>query len=142
MAGDGFTIKVRGVPALLLAAGVLAFGAWRFVAAYQTIDSGARAQIQAQLTARYVRHAVANVADGNVSPENVKELLSSGRVEIRSLRARGSPDDMVVRVEATVDGQTPPDGEAISYWRLSHSSLLGWRVEREARVFDWWLALL
>lgn len=142
MAGDGITIRVRGLPAVMVLAGVLAFGAWRYVAAHQTIDSGARAQIQVQLTARYVKRAVGNVSQGSLSAENVQEMLKAGRVEIRSLRARGSPDEMIARVEATVDGQVPPDGESVTYWRLSHSSLLGWRVERSATALDWWLALL
>lgn len=143
MAGDQVRIAhLKGGPAVLVLAAMIAFGAWRMYAARVSLDSDARQRIEEQLEARYLRDALAAVGDGIPNAEQVEALLRSGRVEIQSLSARGTPDDMVVRVEATVDGQPPPDGEAVTYWRMSYSTITGWRVERAASAVSWWLAWL
>lgn len=143
MAGDQVRIaNLKAGPALLVLAAVIAFGAWRMYAARVTLDSNARERIEEQLEARYLRGALADVGGGIPDSEQVEALLRSGRVEIQSLRARGTPGDMVVRVDATVDGQPPPDGETVTYWRMSYSTVTGWRVERATTALSWWLAWL
>jgi len=109
MAGDQVRIAhLKGGPAVLVLAAMIAFGAWRMYAARVSLDSDARQRIEEQLEARYLRDALAAVGDGIPNAEQVEALLRSGRVEIQSLSARGTPDDMVVRVEATVDGSHRP----------------------------------
>lgn len=143
MAGDEVRIaNLKGAPALLVLATMIAFGAWRAYAARVTLDTDARERIEEQLEARYLRDALADLGGGIPNGEQVEDLLRSGRIEIRSLSARGTPDDMAVRVEATLDGQPPPDGEPVTYWRMSYSTVTGWRVERATSALSWWLAWL
>lgn len=143
MAGDQVRIaNLKGGPAVLVLAALIAFGAWRVYAARVALDTDARERIEEQLEARYLRGALADVGGGIPNGEQVEALLRSGRVEIQSLSARGTPGDVVVRVEATVDGQPPPDGEPVTYWRMSYSTVAGWRVERATTALSWWLAWL
>ena len=133
---------LTGWKAVLVLVAFGGFGAWRMLSAYHTLDTEARAHIESQLEARYLRMTLGEIGESLPTEAQVEELMQAGTVEIRSLSARGTPDDMVVKVEASVDGGMPPDGEPVSYWRVTHSTILGWRVERETTALRWWLALL
>lgn len=143
MAGGEIKIaELRGWSAVVVLVAVVAFGAWRTQAARRSLDTDAREQVEMWLKARYARMALAEVGEGTPTEEQVQRILASGRVEIVSLEARGTAGDMVVKAEATVDGEPPPDGEPVTYWRMTHSALTGWTVESSTSVLGWWLAWL
>jgi hypothetical protein len=58
------------------------------------------------------------------------------------MKARGTPDDLVVRVKIRVDGGRPPDGREVRYFRMRHSTITGWRMERETGALAYYLNLL
>jgi hypothetical protein len=45
------------------------------------------------------------------------------------------------RVEPRADGQVPPDGREVRYFRMSHSTLIGWRVRHETTAFRYYTTL-
>jgi hypothetical protein len=63
--------------------------------------------------------------------EEMVKQISLDSVRIVSIKARGKGDDVSVRVEITVDGKDPPDDRRIRYFRMSHSTLIGWQYEYE-----------
>lgn len=48
--------------------------------------------------------------------------VSSLHVDLRSAAARGSYTHVIVKVEITVEGSTPPDGRAVRYLSLSRQA--------------------
>jgi len=46
-----------------------------------------------------------------------------------------------VKVEVQVAGKDPPDGRRVRYFRMSHSTVTGWRVRWEASAFSYYLKL-
>ncbi len=63
--------------------------------------------------------------------------LQSGNVEVVSVKQHGLSDDIVVRVEARVNGEF-----RICYLRMEHSLTFGWRIEMETTSVGYYLALL
>ncbi|MEQ9400914.1 MAG: hypothetical protein RJQ04_17235 [Longimicrobiales bacterium] len=139
--GGGIEIaRLKGWPAVAVLLLVFAFGAWRALAVRSTLDTDGRAALEQELRMQYARTLLAEMGD-TPTEADVQALLATDRVEIRSLSARGPLDDMVARVEATLDGAPPPDGE-ISYWRLEWSTVTGWRVRGPTTRVGWWLAVM
>jgi hypothetical protein len=82
---------------------------------------------------------------GQMSEEELEakgeELLSLSDVQFTSISARGRGDDIVVKVEIRVAGQVPPDGKPVRYFRMSHSTVTGWRVRHETTALSYYLKL-
>jgi hypothetical protein len=54
--------------------------------------------------------------------EQAQQLIASPRIQFSEMKARGSPD-----------------GRDVRYFCMSHSTLTGWRMERETTVLGYYL---
>lgn len=135
-------LELKGWKAIALVLGLAAFAGYRAVAARTTLEEDARERIELHLQARYARDAMAEIDPEAFDGADAREVLRVTKVEVRSLKARGWGDEVVVRAEVRVDGGIPPDGEPITYWRMTHGSVTGWTVDREVGPFSWWLGWL
>ncbi len=62
-------------------------------------------------------------------------------IRLLSIDGMGPASDMVVRVEVAVGNDAPPDGKAVRYYRMHHSELTGWVLDREATALSYYLNL-
>ncbi|MBP7828306.1 MAG: hypothetical protein KA248_00160 [Kiritimatiellae bacterium] len=141
------TVHVKGWQAAALLLAVL--GLWLFARAraYRTLDTEAVEAIRPWLAAAYMWNALGE-ADRPFERMTASEqkafsdkVLAAGRVRITSIRARGSGDHIVCRVEVSVDGQPPSDGKTVRYYAMRYSSLTGWTYEDETSPLLYYLTL-
>ncbi|MBU1694123.1 MAG: hypothetical protein KKC51_09190 [Verrucomicrobia bacterium] len=124
--------------------------AWGFIRwqASRTLNSDAVAALRPWLISAFAREALEEVAGKPWSQLTKEELqilsdrlLAAGRVQIKSIRARGSGEDIVCRLEVLVDGQPPPDGKTARYFDMGYSVLTGWTCRGEATGLSYFFAL-
>jgi hypothetical protein len=143
-------IKLTGpkaIAALVVIVGVVAL---QFLARQQTLQTEAVDQIKMHLSAEYARQhlpelqrATQNVDFEDVDETRIEEMMrqiSTDNIEIVEIAARGRRGEYVARVEIEVDGLDPPDGRRIRYFKMTHSTLAGWRVIRDTSKWSYYLA--
>ncbi len=143
-------IKVRltGWKAIAVIVAVAGFVGYRYYSLQTTLATEAAEELKFWLVSEYMasglpalRQAVES-SDPGAATALAQEILDRGRVEFTEISARGSSDDLVVRVEILVDGGAPPDGRRVRYFRMSHSLVTGWRMRRETNVLGYYLKFL
>ena len=141
-------INVKGWKAIPVILVVLAIVGYKFYAMKSTLDTDATKVIKFWLLAEYAGEALDNPKYKNFealpraeADRAAEELLKLQRIDIKSIGARGKGDDIVVRVEIAVDGKTPPDGKSIRYFRMTHSTITGWRMKWDASWISYYLKL-
>ncbi len=70
-----------------------------------------------------------------------QKALTVQKVEFRNVTARGFGSEQILRVEITVDGQPPPNGKDVRYYRMEYSYLTGWIYRQEVTAFSYWTKL-
>lgn len=129
-------VRLKGAPALLVVAAVVAFVGWWAVTARAELDASAREALTQQLQAEFAREHLARVGRvEELTPASVDSLLATQTVTFPSLTARGRLPEVIVRVEIRVDGRPPADAREVRYYRMSYSPITGWRIQREATAF-------
>ena len=110
------------------------------------MESEAVAEIKTWVVAEYVRNTLPQLrelveypAGKNDQIEDLVKTISRERVQIVSIQARGTGDDVAVRVEIEVDGKAPPDGKRVRYFAMSHSTVVGWQYEDEISKWGYYL---
>jgi hypothetical protein len=138
-------IELRGWKAIAAALVIAAVVVGKFAAERSTLESQAAEEIKLYLRGEYVSRGLEGVDVSRMAAEEAEakaeELLSLSDIVFTSIKARGRGDDVVARVEIQVAGGDPPDGRRVRYYRLSHSALTGWRVERETWALSYYLKL-
>jgi hypothetical protein len=138
---DSGSIKLTGKPAIAVAVlAVLAFG-FQLVASRKALDDEALAPIKLQLQGEYTSKLLPTIDPDDPDPDAVQKLLELDSIELGSVSVRGSGEDVVVRVEPRVRGALPPDGKGVRYFRMSYSSMTGWRVRTETTAFSYYTKL-
>ncbi len=140
------TITLKGPWALIALLFIAAFIVYQYLDRNRTLESEAVAVIKTWVVADYVRNAlprlrelVENPTGKNDQIEDLVKNISRDRVQIVSIQARGTGDDVAVRVEIEVDGKTPPDGNRVRYFAMSHSTVVGWQYEHEISKWGYYL---
>lgn len=64
----------------------------------------------------------------------LSKAISERTIEFKSISRRGRGEDVIVRVEILVDGETPYVGEPVRYFKSRYSPVFGWRYKCE----PWW----
>lgn len=124
----------------MLALALLAFGGWRSMTAYADLDAGAAEELSQWLRAEYTREQLRRVGSADaLAPAKVDSLLASQNVTFSSLKARGRPDDLVVRAEVLVGGK--PTAEPVRYYRMTYSAVTGWKLTGETCAFAYYTRL-
>lgn len=132
-------IRMTGWKAVLVILALVGFAGFRMVSARSALDTDGTEELSMWLRAEYASRYMRNIDAETITPEQVESLLALDRITFPSIRGNGTPSDMVVRVEIEIDGQPPPDGRSVRYWRMEHSMITGWRMVREANVLLYYL---
>ena len=138
-------IRVTGWKAIAILGVIGAFAGYRYIAARTSLDSAGADELRFWLAAEYQRaglpaleQAVAG-GDAAAAEAQALEMIARSRIEFPSMDARGTPDDLVVRVRVVVDGGEPPDGRSTRYFRMRYSTVTGWRMQRETTALSYYL---
>jgi hypothetical protein len=135
-------VELKGWKALAVLGLLLVVAAFRYHSRAVTLQTEGRDAVRSWVVAGYVRSAL--VPQG-LAPEldsaAATELLRQSGVEIRSMTARGWSDNVVVRVELSVNGGPPADGRPVRYFRLLHLAYSGWRVVGESSALRYYTRL-
>lgn len=137
-------IQLTGRKALVVLFIVLAIGGYRYYTRQTTVDAGAKEKIQTWLFSEYARKALGKIkTEGieNLTEAEVEGVLNLEKIQIKSIKARGRRDDVVVRVEFMVDGKPPPDGKSVRYFKMRHSLITGWSMKRNTTALSYYLKL-
>jgi hypothetical protein len=141
-------VTVKGWKAIPVILVVLAIVGYKYYAMKSTLDTGATQELKFWLLAEYSRKALDDPKWKNLDAMSsaeadraADELLSLAKIDIKSIRARGKDDDIVVRVEIEVDGKAPPDGKSPRYFHMTHSTITGWKMRRDAHWISYYLKL-
>lgn len=138
-------LELKGWKAVAALAVVIAVLVGTFRAERSTLESEAADELKVWIRSEYLARGLHGVDPGEISDEELQakgeELLSLNEVELTSIAARGRGDDIVVKVEIRVAGEEPPDGKPVRYFRMSHSTVTGWRVRRETTALSYYLKL-
>jgi hypothetical protein len=138
-------IELKGWKAIaaLAVIAVVLFATFR--AERSTLETEAADELKLWIRSEYLSSGMHGIDPGQMSEEELEakgeELLSLSDVQFTSISARGRGDDIVVKVEIRVAGQVPPDGKPVRYFRMSHSTVTGWRVRHETTALSYYLKL-
>ena len=141
-------IKLTGWKAIVAILAVLAFLAYRYNAMHTTVATEAADELRFWLAAEYMAAGLPALEQAVESGDAVaaeiqaQEILARERIEFPDLSARGSPEDVVVRAEILVDGRAPPIGKPVRYFRMEHSMVTGWRMQREVHAISYYLRFI
>ncbi len=141
-------IKLTGWKAVLVLVAVAGFLGYRYYALHTTVATEAADELRFWLAAEYMAAGLPALEQAVESGDAVaaeiqaQEILARERIEFTELSARGSPEDVVVRAEILVDGRAPPVGEPVRYFRMEHSMVTGWRMQREVHAISYYLKFI
>jgi hypothetical protein len=131
--------KLTGAKAIIAIIVVVAFVGFRYVSAASSIETDAADELRFWLQAEYTRGLLAEYPEPNEEmAQRAQALENIGFVEING---RGTLDDMAVRVRIRVDGDPPPFGNEVRYFRMEYSQLTKWRLKRETTKLWYYLNL-
>ena len=136
---QGVSFQLKGWQAVAAVAVALVVFGLKYVGASETLDTQAAEKIKFWLSAEYLRSVQARE---DLSPEERSRLvLASDEIEFADISARGSGDEIIVRVEVEPNPAEPPDKERIRYFEMSYSGLTGWQYQRETKALLYHLKL-
>lgn len=138
-------IRLTGWKALVGVVVLVGFVGYRYAAMRATLATDAADELRLWLAGEYqaaglpeLERALA-AGDRAAAERSAAEIIARDRISFRDLRARGEPNDVVVRAEIAVDGRPPPVGGAVRYFRMQYSTLTGWRLARETTALSYHL---
>jgi len=133
------SIQLKGGKAVVVAVLVLGFAGFRMVTARTTLETQGRQELQDWVTME-IRQPLLD--DESLSlEEKGQAVLAVGNVEIRSMRARGTMDNLIVRIELEPSGDLPEGTELVRYYRMEYSTITGWRHRGNATAVSYYLKL-
>jgi len=133
------TVKLTGWKAVVVLVAVVGFGVFRFLTARQELTGEGRGVLESWIAGELIRP---RLSDRSMAVEEKEEaILGASGVRIRSLKARSSLDDMVFRVELEPSPDYPPGTELTRYYRMTYSTISGWRHRGPTSALGYHLAL-
>src|SRR5260370_31476819 len=142
--------ELKGGQAEVAVVVILGIVAYQCARRVQTVDDAARFAIGVSLTREYqgkglreqVQEYLQQKASGGAPKEPPPSDVPIPRVELVSVKAHGSNDGMVAKVDLTVNGGPPPDGRSVRYLDLIRSVDGRWLVVAESGAYHYLTALL
>jgi len=132
------TIRIKGLPAVLIILTLAAFAGFRLLRANTTLDTDGAEVLRQWITAEYARYHLGRTE--LTDEERAVFLLAVDSVEFRTLTARGRPDRTMVRLEL-VPGTAHPAGAAtVRYYQMNYSTVTGWHLDRERTALSYYSA--
>jgi hypothetical protein len=137
----------QAVVAVMVILGIVGYQCTRRI---QTLDAAARFAIGVSLTREYqgrglkeqVQEYSKQRASGGAPSEPPRSDAPIPMVELVSVKAHGSNDVMVAKVEVTVNGGPPPDGRSVRYLDLMRSIDGRWLVVADSDASHYMISLL
>jgi len=112
----------------------------------KTLDSEAIEVLKTWLIAEYTHNVLPQLEEMIQNPsgkeKQIRQIVSQitrGNVQIVSIESRGSGDNIAVKAEIKVNGNDPPFGKRIRYFRMTHSVVTGWLYEHEIGKWGYYL---
>ena len=142
-----YNITLKGWKAVVVIVLVLAAYGIRIYSHVQTVDDAGRDVLTAWLLLDYQgqgpRDIIKRVQDFKAGlPVQPMTEVKPMNIAFTSISAHGLSSGMVVKVEITVDGATPPDGQPTRYFYMTHSPDGGWKVLAETDTYRYYRTLL
>lgn len=134
------TIRIKGFPALLLLLAFFGFQGFRFMLAGSELDEAGE-EIAILLQGKFITQMTARVAAEDMTEAQIDSMMAMTNIAFPSIKAHGSLDDTVLRVEVLIDGKPPADG-AVQYWEAEWSRITGWRVGLRTDALSYWLRVI
>lgn len=132
-------IRLRGWKAVVVLLAVVAFVGFRYVTARATLGTEGSEVLRQWVAAEYQRYHLART--DLTDEERAPFLLAADSVRFQAISGRGSPDDMVVRVEIAATPAHPPGTPRVRYYRMEHSPVTGWHHRGNASALSYHLAI-
>ncbi|MGK7345714.1 MAG: hypothetical protein ACNS63_07880 [Candidatus Nitrospinota bacterium M3_3B_026] len=128
----------KAVVALLVVAAV---GGFNFFAMEEDLHGEVAEKIEFELMPEYHGPDIAALKGAVDSGDKeaaaaLSKAITGREIEFKSISKRGWGENVIVRVEVLVDGQTPYVGEPVRYFKFRYSPVFGWRYKYET----WWLS--
>jgi hypothetical protein len=144
-----YSFQLRGRQALIAIPLVLGFWGVSMYLHTRSVDAAMQDAVREELLKEYsgrgpkdLARLVTEARAG--SPVEPVQPLVQRDVEFTSIAARGKMGAMVtlVRAEVTVDGDPPPDGRSVRYFRMSTKFVGdGWMVLGESNSYNYFMEL-
>ena len=131
--------KLTGINAVIALLAVVGFAGFRFYTAVSSIETAAAEELIFWLRGEYTGKYLA--ADPVADEAMAQQQLALEDIRFQEMSARGTTDDLVVRVKIDVDGAPPPFGDDVRYFRMEYSQLTQWRLKRETTKSSYYLKL-
>jgi hypothetical protein len=132
-------IRLTGGKALAVAALALGVVAFQYLHALNTLDTEGEAVLRRWIGTEYQRYQLQRA--GLDDEQRAKLLLSLESLTLRDLSARGTLDDLIVRVEIEPHPAQPPGVDPVRYFRMRHSTASGWLTPERAYAHNYYLKL-
>jgi len=140
-------MKLNGWKAVVAILAVAAFMIFKFNMQTEALQTDGVEAIKAWLQRESVRAVLPDMKKAIQNPSKNEEYLSQtvddlniSNFEIISVTRRGADERIIVRAEVRYKGDAPSEGMDVRYLRMHYSMVAGWRVEREASKWDYYLA--
>lgn len=142
--------QLKGWQAAVVGAAILGVAGYQCARRIQTVDDAARFAIGVTLTREYqgkglkeqVQEYLKQKASGGPATEPPPSKAPIPMVELVSVKAHGSSDVMVAKVEVAVNGGPPPDGRSVRYVDLIRSVDGRWLVVADSDAYHYMMSLL
>lgn len=131
--------QLTGIKAVIALLVVVGFAGFRFYSAVSSIETAAAEELTFWLRGEYAGKYLAD--DPAADEAMAQRLLALEDISLPEMSARGTPDDLIVRVRIDVDGAPPPFGDEVRYFRMEYSQLTKWRLRRETTKWSYYLKL-
>ncbi len=142
--------QLKGWQAAVAMVVILGIVAYQCARRIQPVDDAARFAIGVSLTREYqgrglkeqVQEYLQHRASGGAPQEPPPSDVPIPKVELVSVKAHGSNDVMVAKVELTVNGGPPPDGRSVRYLDLMRAVDGRWLVVADSDAYHYVTSLL
>jgi hypothetical protein len=131
--------KVTGWKAIVLILVVLGLGGYRLASARSSLSAEGADALKTWVSTEYQRYYLAQ--DDLSQEEKAKFLVGAAEVKFKSVSARGSGDNIIVRAEIEPSEFQPPGTKTVRYFRMEHSLTTGWRHRGDATAFSYYTRL-
>jgi hypothetical protein len=141
-----YTVNLKGWKALAILAVIAGIYGLRMYSRLQTVDEAGRDVLTAWLLKEYQgqgpRDLMKRLQDYKAGlPVQPMTEIKPMNIEFVSLSAHGSHDSMIVKVQISVDGAPPPDGQPIRYFYVTYDGDRGWVVFAESDSYSYYRTL-
>jgi len=145
-----YSFQLRGWYAILGVAALLGFFGLEMYLRVRTVDEGMQDAVRERLLNEYsgrgprdLARIVEKAREGE--PIEVVPEVVQRDVQFKSISAHGKIGGRIilVRVEATVNGVSPPDGRPVRYFQLSRNFMGdGWMIVGESDSYSYYRLLV